>query len=66
MVSIIKFQAGWNPISNRGQIKIRSFAGQNKKLNFENPAEFGAVLQVPSTDTVTVDQSGHSGLELKV
>ena len=58
MTLITKFRAGWNPHSNRGQILFQSSAGENRTLNFDNPAEFGAVLQILSTaDKVGVDQN---------
>lgn len=59
MVTIEKYRAGWHPGTNRGQILVHFSTGTNKKINFENPAEFTAVLQVLATaEKVVVDKAG--------
>ena len=59
MTEIVKFRAGWNAGRNQGWIVIRSSSGDSRKLDFDNPAEFGAVLQILTTsEQAFVDNQG--------
>lgn len=54
-----RYYAAWNPGANRGTIFFRFSASEKTKWFTENPAEFGAALQLlSSSENVFVDHQG--------